>query len=108
MATLGVQSITTAGVAFNYDNATATTGDRFLPADGTFIHLKNGSGVSVTVTLTTPATVDGLAVADRVITVGATTERFIAVPDSLYRDSDGLATVVCNPVTTVSLAVGRI
>lgn len=108
MATLAVQGITTSGLEATYAAATATTGDRFLPADGTFLHVINGNASSVDVVLTTPDTVDGLAIADRTITIPTTEERFIAVPDSLYRASDGLATVVCTPAASVTLAVIRI
>lgn len=105
MATLGVQSITTTGLAANYANATATTGDRFLPADGTFLHVKNANAGPVSVLLDTPAQIDGLDVAQRTISIPTGTDRFIAVPDSLYRASDGLATVTCTPNTSVTLAV---
>lgn len=108
MATLTTQSVTTAGLAATYSTPTATTGDRFLPAAGTFIHIKNGNASSCTITLTTPFTMDGLALADRVITVPGTTERFIAVPDTLYRSSDGLGDFVVAPITTVTVAVVRI
>lgn len=108
MATLATQSITTAGVGATYATPTATTGDRFQPAAGTFIHIKNANASSCTITITTPFTMDGLALADRVITVPGTSERFIAVPDSLYRSSDGLGDFVVAPITSVTLAVVRI
>lgn len=109
MATLAVQNITTAGIAPTYAAATATTGDRFLAADGTFLHVKNGGVASTSVVLTTPDTVDSdLDVEDRTISVPAAGERLIAVPDDLYRASDGLGTVVCTPNTSVTLAVIRI
>lgn len=109
MATLSVQNITTSGLEATYAAATATTGDQFLPADGTFIHVKNGGAGTTVGTLTTPATVDSLAVADRTVSIPAGEERFIATPDTLYRDpTDGLATVVFDVVTSVTLAVVRI
>lgn len=108
MATLASQGVVTGGLKATYSSATATTGDRFLTGDGAILHVKNGSGVSVTATLTTPGTVDGLAIGDRAITIPAGEERFIAVPDSLYRASDGLGTLVCAPVTTVTVACIRI
>jgi hypothetical protein len=108
MATLTTQSVTTAGLEATYVTPTATTGDRFLPAAGTFIHIINGSGGSVNITLTTPYTLDGLALADRVIAVPASEERFIAVPDTLYRSSDGLGDLLVSSVTSVTIAVIRI
>lgn len=109
MATLSVQNITTSGLEAAYSAATATTGDQFLAADDTFLHVKNGGAGTTIATLTTPATVDGLELADRTISIPAGEERFIATPDTLYRDSsDGLATVVFDVVTSVTLAVIRI
>lgn len=107
MATVTTQSITNAGAATTY-SAASPGGDRFLPADGTFLHVKNGSGSPITVTLVTPGTVDGLAITDRAVSVPATSERFIAVPDSLYRSSDGLADITWSATTTVTFAVVRI
>lgn len=109
MATLAVQNITTTGLAATYATATATTGDQFLAASGTFLHVKNANAGSVTCTLTTPTTVDGLALADRDIVIPTATDRFVAVPDWLYRDpTSGLATVVCTPAASVTIAVVRI
>ncbi len=107
MATLATQSITTAGVVASYVTPSGG-GDRFQPAAGTFIHIKNGNASSCTITITTPFTMDGLALADRAITVAGTTEQFIAVPDTLYRSSDGLGDFVVAPITTVTVAVVRI
>lgn len=106
MATLSTQNILTTGLAATYSAVTATTGDRFLPGTGVFLHVKNGSGASINVTVTTPASVDtDLAVGDRVVAVPAGADRFISVPDTLYRASDGLGTFVCSAVTTVTAAV---
>ncbi len=106
MATVSSQSITTAGVGPDY-SAASPGGDRFLPADGTFLHIKNGSGVSVTATLVTPGTIDTLAVADRTVTVPATSERFVSVSDKLYRSPDGLADITWSATTTVTFAAIR-
>lgn len=103
MATLATQSITTSGIGATY--VTPGVSDRFQPAASTFIHIKNANASSCTITLTTPFTLDGLALADRVITVPATSERFIDVPDTLYRSSDGLGDLVVTPTTSVTIAV---
>lgn len=108
MATRAVESIPTAGIAATYYAATVTTGDKVAAGEGVFIHVKNGGGSPITVTLTTPGTVDTLAIADRAVTVTNAGEKFIAVP-VLYRDpADGLATFVCSAVTSVTFAAVRI
>src|SRR4051812_43420173 len=103
MATLATQSITTAGITPTFA-AAAGGGDKCLPGAGTYLHIKNGGGGSITVTLVTPATVDTLAVGDRAVAVGAGAEAKIAVPDTLYRDpADGLASITYSGVTTVTV-----
>ena len=109
MATLATQNVDTAGLAPAY-TAAAAGGDKMLPGDHDFLHVKNGSGSAVTVTIVTPATVDAvLAVGDRAIVVPATTgERMIRVPADLYRDPvDGLASITYSAVTTVTVAAIR-
>lgn len=107
MATLVTQNISTAGILPTY--AAAAAGGDAMVADATsFLHIKNGAGSSMTVTLVTPATVDTLAVADRTVTVGATSEQMIAVPDTLYKDpTTGLASITYSAVTTVTVAAIR-
>ncbi len=45
-------------------------------SQGIVIHVKNGA-IAVVCTFSTPQTVDGLAVAEQIVTVGASEERFI-------------------------------
>lgn len=73
---------------------------------GTWLHVKNGGAGICNVTVQTPATVEGLAVADRVIAVAAGAEALIAGlgaayvrptggtdPDSIYVDYDVITSV---------------
>src|SRR5436309_13746465 len=46
-------------------------GDSFVPNISTFFYVSNQGGGSINVTFVTPMTIDGLAVADRVVAVGA-------------------------------------
>lgn len=91
MATYVTQGIDTSGTTITYTAVSAA--DRYLCNDDGFLHVKNASGATLTVTMVTPNTVDGLAIADRVITLLTATERMIAIPNYLYRSSDGLADV---------------
>jgi hypothetical protein len=108
MATLTTQNIATTGILPTYASA-AGGGDAMVADSTSFLHVKNGAGVSMTVTLATPATVDTtLAVGDRVVTVGATSEQMISVPAELYRDpATGLAAITYSSVTTVTVAAIR-
>lgn len=107
MATRATETIAATGTEATYHAATATTGDKVAAVDGTILHVKNGSGVSTAVTLTTPGTVEGLAIADRTVAVPAGEDRFIPLSKVYRNPADGLATVVCDPVTTVTFAVVR-
>ena len=108
MATLTTQNIDTDGLVPTYAAASGG-GDKMLPGEHDFLHVKNGGGSSITVTLVTPSTVDStLAVGDRAITVTNGTDQMIRVPSDLYRDpADGLASITYSGVTTVTVAAIR-
>lgn len=108
MATLTTQVIVEAGIALSASAATATTGDKLAGGEGCFLYVNNGSGGATVVTITTPETVHGgLAVADRAVTVATGAIELIEVP-AYYNAGDGLATVVCSVVTSVTIAALRI
>lgn len=87
-------------------SAASGGGDTFDPAGGTFLHVKNASGGSITVTLVTTATANGLAVADQATTVPAAGERFIKPPaDRLVKDANGKAAITWSSPTSVTFAV---
>lgn len=103
MATRATQHIGTAGLEATY-HAASSGGDKVSPGEGMFIHVVNGSGADITVTLVTPQTVDTLEVEDRDVTVTTSESRFIAVP-AMYRDpSDGLASIEWSSATDVTFA----
>lgn len=106
MATLAIQSAVRAGVAPSYA-AAAGGGDAFLPSNYTWLHIKNGGGSPITVTVVTPRTDPiGNAVADVAVSVPATTgERVIGpFPAEFFADpSTGLASITYSGVTTVTI-----
>lgn len=107
MATLSVQSVTHSGLAPTF-TAAAAGGDACPTGSGIVLLVQNGDSGSHTVTLVTPGTVDGLAVADRAIVVAAGATAFIPVAD-VYRDrSTGLASITYDGVTSVTVAVVRV
>ena len=108
MATLTTAAITPAGTDPAFVAATGA-GDKVVPGDTTYLHVKNASGVSVTVTITAVglcsqgsphnSVVVVPTVSDRII--GPITSRFAAV-------SDGLAAVTYSAVTSVTVAACRL
>ena len=109
---LPVQEVPVAGVALSFTAANAD--GHSISNDGkTFLYVKNGSGAPINVTLQTPGTVDGLAVADRVVAVPAGGERIISDlrPDAYNRPPTGTdpneVYVDFSAVTTVSVAAFR-
>lgn len=107
MATIAPQNISRAGVGPTY-SAAAGGGDSFLPGSDTFVHVKNGSGAPITVTLVTPGFVAGdIPIADPTVSVPAGGERMIGpFPPGYFADpADGLADLTYSGVTSLTLAV---
>ena len=77
MATLAVTSISRSGIDLTLA-AAAAGGDEF-PNDGqTFVVIHNAHGSAArTITFVTPQTIDGLAVADRTVTVNAGVRKLV-------------------------------
>lgn len=105
MAALTVQDIVRAGLEASY-SAVLTAGNTFTN-DGsrTFIHVVNGSTAMV-VTIVTSQTSDGLAVADRTVSVGANEEHFIGpFPVNVYGST---VTVTVDDQTDGTMAVLKV
>jgi hypothetical protein len=110
MATRTAQAITVGGVTPTYHAATATTGDKVLADSRTWVHVKNGSGGAITVTVSgagqTPYLVDN---PDKVYNVATGAEVWIPMLPEYGDPEDGRHVhFVCSPVTSVTFAVGRI
>jgi hypothetical protein len=85
---IAVQSIVRAGLQASYTVLATAHNDSFTN-DGkrTFIHVVNGA-TATTLTVVTPATVDGLAVADRTVSIGSNEEHFVGpFPKDSYGSS---------------------
>lgn len=110
MAALTTQAVARTGLEATYASC-AGGGDTFLPSKDTILHVKNGSGGDITVTIVTPRT-DGVgnAVADNAIVVTAGEERFIGpFPAEIYASpSTGLASIAYSGVTTLTIGVFRL
>lgn len=109
MATLGTQVIALAGLAPTYAPATGG-GDRCEVGDRNFLHVKNGAGSPVTVTLTATAALRGQAVSNVTVSVPAAGERMIGPlsSDLLQNQTDGLCAIGYSSATSVTVAALRI
>lgn len=110
MAVLSLQTITAAGLAPTYGSANAGGDKVSLGASNIFVHVKNGGGSSITVTVTTQAnSYKGLTVPDRTVTVAAGGERMIGPIDpALHADTNNQASIGYSAVTSVTVAALRI
>lgn len=109
MALLSYQQIGISGSAVTYSAATATVGDAVTPDDRGFVHIKNGSGSSITATLVIPGTLYGQPRPDVAVTIPAGADRFIGPMNTDYADpADGQVDVMCSSVTTVTIAAVRV
>jgi hypothetical protein len=108
MAALATQAIVPGGVGPTYA-AAAGGGDTFTPDKDTFIHVKNGGGSGITVTIAVPGTERyGVATADAAVTVPNGGERMIGpFPAEIFADSalTGAAAITYSGVTSVTIGV---
>lgn len=110
MALLNTQTIEGSGTSPTYA-AAAAGGDKVsLAAPNTFLHVKNGGGASITVTITTQnADYRGLTLPDRTVTVAASGEQMIGPLDaSLQADINGQAAIGYSAVTSVTVGAFRL
>lgn len=105
MATLTTQTISVAtglldtGAALA---AAASGGDSAEVGPGKFLVVLNGDASSKTVTVSTPGTVSGLAVADATYVV-ATLDTCIIPLAEVFRGADGRAAITYSAVTSVTV-----
>ena len=109
MALLVHQVVSDAGAALNLVAASAGGDTYALTDDKSFLVIRNADATSKTVTVPTPGTVDGLAIADRALSVAAGATSILPLSKTAYRDTaTGLATFTYSAVTSVTVAVVRI
>ncbi len=104
---LSVQDIERSGLEPSYSSA-AGDGHSFQNNGRVFVHVKNDDGSSKTITIQTPGTVDGLAVADRTVDIPAGEERMIGpFSPGQYNQSDDTVYVDYSATTSVTIAALR-
>ncbi len=108
MATLTLNVVARGGVTVSLV-AAAGGGDEFVNTGQEFFMITNGGGGSINVTITTPNSVDGNAIADVVIAVGNGVTMFIGpFPKGTYNDSANKVQIAYSGVTTVTVGVFRV
>lgn len=105
MALLTVQKLALTGITPVY-NAAGSGGDTFLNNGRTYLHIKNGSGASITVTIDSKALSNYGTDVDIVVSIAASSEKVIGLFDPVRFSSNlGIANVTYSAVTTVTTAV---
>jgi len=109
MATLSVQTIALAGITPSFA-AVAAGGDEF-PNDGsTYVEVVNSSAANTyTLTFTTPATVEGVAIADPTVAIAISSRKKIGpFPVSVFNNSSGRVAVAYTgtaPATDLTIGI---
>jgi hypothetical protein len=105
---LTVQAPTRAGLNATYTTsmtAGAGNGVRYAYTGREALHVKNDSGGALTLTIKSALTVDGLAVADRTVTVPAGGARFVLPGTAdVCKQTSGEVYIEFDVVTSISVA----
>ena len=102
-----VQSIVRTGLEATYESFDQANGMSFSNAGATaFVHIKNGDASGKTLTIVTSYTGDGLALADRTVSLAATSDYFIGpFPNGFYGNSTNTVYLDIDSGTSVTIAV---
>lgn len=111
MAVLAVQNIAAAGLKPTYTAVNASDTAILNQAQRNFLHVKNGGGAPINVTITavkTSARVQGVGVVtieDLVVAVPAGEERMIGPITEAYLDTDGEVTIGYSGTASVTAGI---
>ena len=110
---LTIQTVSKSGLEPTYTAATLTDGEMWRNSGKEFIHVINAGGSPCVVTVATPATISGLAIEDKTVSVPAGEDRMIGTFEpGLYNNpasgtDAGKIYVSYDQVTTVTVAAIR-
>jgi hypothetical protein len=107
MTALSVQNIVRSGLTPSFSAANADGHSVVNDGKKTFVEVKNAGGSSITLTIKTPGTVDGLEVTDRTVTVGATTGDKMIGPFPV-EDYGASVEITFSAVTSVTCAAFKL
>ena len=108
--TKAVQDCTDAGITPTYTGSLSTENTYLVNNDGkTMLHFKKSGAGACTVTVQTPKTVKGLAIAERTFVVAATTGDIVTgfFPPNIYNNADHNLIFSCSEVTGLTVAAVR-
>lgn len=109
MATITAQQILGPPAGTTVTFSAATSSDQFLADDDLVLHVKNGGGSTITVTIVdagnTPA---GSAASNPTFTVAAGTEKEYRVPAQTVNPNTGFITVNYSATASVTAALKRV
>lgn len=106
--TLTPQGLAPTGITPSYTGSLLTTNTYLVRNNGrVMLHFKKSGAGDCTVTIDTPGTVGGLAIAQQTITVAATTgDKMIGpFPSSVYNNSAGNLSITLSEITGLTVAV---
>jgi hypothetical protein len=102
MTTYNAEHVSVAGLIATYHAAAA--GDKVKP--GVTLIVKNTNAATRDLTLVTPGTAYGQAIADQAVTIPATTgEKIVKIPDVGFAGTDGLVPLAWSATAGVTFAV---
>lgn len=101
-----VQTIAVTGLAPTYANADQANGMYFANDGNVFLHIKNTNAATRVITVATPATVAGMAIAELTYTIAATTGDVMIGPfdTGVFNQSGGIVHVDFSADTNVTVA----
>lgn len=106
---LTVQEVSISGVVPSYAAGDAVNHHQFLNDGNVFLHVKNGGGSPINVTLSVPIKHNGLTITNPVIAVANGSEKMIGPFDPTdFNQAGGLVYADLSGATTVTLAAIRI
>jgi len=108
MATLTVQNTSLAGITPSWV-AAAAGGDTFANTGDTYFEIKNGS-TEMTLTIETPAKIEGIDIAEITVTIPATTgvKRIGPFDPAIFNQTTGRVNVTYSAVTSVTVGAFKL
>ena len=104
-----VEDAVPTGLEAAYNAATVTDGDAFLNDGSVCVHVKNGGGGDVTLTIQTPAKAGGMEIAEQTCVITAGEERFVGpFPPAYFNQPDGQVYLDWDVITSVTFALVRV
>ncbi|WP_435969306.1 hypothetical protein [Streptomyces sp. Qhu_M48] len=110
MAALNSTTVATVGGLADLDAAAVAAaggGDTAPVGEGLFLYVNNAGGATRTVTIATPGTVHGHAIADATLVIAAAKRGLIPL-SNVFRGATGRAAITYDAVTSVTVAVLKI